>query len=105
VDDAGTQRLILVSRETTNPTGVVVANSASTASVCYLTAPSYSSTRGLKFFSNFAGTKYQSFDTSTTGAPAGTVGWDVLTPSDGSFTIPIGVTQAAIVTFGVAKGC
>jgi hypothetical protein len=105
VDGAGTQRLILVSRETTNPSGIVVANSASTASVCYLTAPSYSSTRGLKIFSNFAGTKYQSFDTSTTGAPTGTAGWDVLTPTDGSFTIPMGITQAAIVTFGVSTGC
>jgi hypothetical protein len=105
VDGAGTQRLILVSRETKNPSGIVVANSASTASVCYLAAPSYSSTRGLKIFSNFAGTKYQSFDTSTTGAPTGTAGWDVLTPTDGSFTIPMGITQAAIVTFGVSTGC
>jgi hypothetical protein len=104
-DGAGTQRLILVSRDTTNSANVVVANSASTASVCYLTAPSYSSTRGLKIFSNFAGTRYQSFDTSTAGAPTGTVGWDVLTPGDGSFTIPIDVTEAAIVTFGVSTGC
>jgi hypothetical protein len=29
----------------------------------------------------------------------------VLTPTDGSFTIPMGITQAAIVTFGVSTGC
>jgi hypothetical protein len=105
VDGAGTERLLLVNRDIANGAQVVVARSASTASVCYLEAPSYKSTRGLKIFSNFAGTRYQTFDTSTDGSPTGTVGWDVLTPNDGSFTIPIGATQAAIVTFGVSTGC
>jgi hypothetical protein len=105
VDGAGTERLIMVNRDIANGAQVVVAQSASTASVCYLEAPSYSSTSGLKIFSNFAGTTYQSFDTSTDGSPTGTVGWDVLTPNDGSFTIPMGATQAAIVTFGVSTGC
>jgi hypothetical protein len=105
VDGAGTERLIMVNRDTANSAQVVVAQSASTASVCYLEAPSYSSTSGLKIFSNFAGTQYQTFDTSTDGSPMGTVGWDVLTPNDGSFTVPIGATQAAIVTFGVSTGC
>jgi hypothetical protein len=105
VDGAGTERMLLVNRDIANGAQVVVAQSASTASVCYLEAPSYRSTSGLKIFSNFAGTTYQTFDTSTDGTPTGTVGWDVLTPSDGSFTIPIGATQAAIVTFGVSTGC
>jgi hypothetical protein len=105
VDGAGTERLIMVNRDTANGAQVVVAQSASTASVCYLEAPSYSSTSGLKIFSNFAGTTYQTFDTSTDGSPTGTVGWDVLTPNDGSFTIPIGAAQAAIVTFGLSTGC
>jgi hypothetical protein len=105
VDGAGTERLILVNRDIANSAQVVVDQSASTASVCYLEAPSYSSTSGLKIFSNFAGTTYQTFDTSTDGSPTGTVGWDVLTPNDGSFEIPIGPTQAAIVTFGVPTGC
>jgi hypothetical protein len=105
VDGAGTERLVLVNRDTANSASVVVARSASTASVCYLEAASYTSTRGLKVFSNFAGTTYQTFDTSTDGWPMGTVGWDVLTPNDGSFTIPIGPTQAAIVTFGASTGC
>jgi hypothetical protein len=105
VDGAGTERLILVNRDTANSAPVVVARSASTASVCYLEAPSYKSTDGLKIFSNFSGTTYQTFDTSTDGSPTGTVGWDVLTPNDGSFTIPMGATQAAIVTFGVSTGC
>jgi hypothetical protein len=105
VDGAGTQRLIVVNRDTTNGANVTVANGASIASVCYLTAPSHSSTRGLKIFSNADGTKYQTFDTSTTGAPTGTVGWDVLTPTGGTFTIPMGIAQAAIVTFGVSTGC
>jgi hypothetical protein len=105
VDGAGTERLVLVNRDTANSAPVVVARSASTASVCYLEAASYKSTRGLKIFSNFAGTTYQTFDTSTDGSPTGTVGWDVLTPNDGSFTIPMGPTQAAIVTFGASTGC
>jgi len=105
VDGASTERLIMVNRDTANGAQVVVAQSASTASVCYMEAPSYSSTSGLKIFSNFAGTTYQTFDTSTDGSPTGTVGWDVLTPNDGSFEIPIGPTQAAIVTFGVSTGC
>jgi hypothetical protein len=105
VDGAGTERLIMVNRDIANGAQVVVAQSASTASVCYLEAPSYSSTSGLKIFSDFAGTTYQTFDTSTDGSPTGTVGWDVLTPNDGSFTIPMGATQAAIVTFGVSTGC
>jgi hypothetical protein len=105
VDGAGTERLILVNRDSANGAQVAVARNASTASVCYLEAPSYKSMRGLKIFSNFAGTTYQTFDTSTDGSPTGTVGWDVLTPNDGSFTIPIGPTQAAIVTFGVSTGC
>jgi hypothetical protein len=105
VDGARTERLIMVNRDTANGAQVVVAQSASTASVCYLEAPSYSSTSGLKIFSNFAGTTYQTFDTSTDGSPTGTVGWDVLTPNDGSFTIPMGPTQAAIITFGVSTGC
>jgi hypothetical protein len=105
VDGTGTERLIMVNRDMANGAQVVVAQSASTASVCYLEAPSYSSTSGLKIFSNFAGTTYQTFDTSIDGSPTGTVGWDVLTPNDGSFTIPLGVTEAAIVTFGVSTGC
>jgi hypothetical protein len=105
VDGAGTERLILVNRDTANGAQVVVAQNASTASVCYLQAASYKSTRGLKIFSNFAGTRYQTFDTSTDGSPAGAVGWDVLTAKDGSFTIPMGAAQAAIVTFGVSTGC
>jgi hypothetical protein len=105
VDGAGTERLIMVNRDIANGAQVVVAQSASTASVCYLEAPSYNSTSGLKIFSNFAGTTYQTFDTSTDGSPTGTVGWDVLTPNDGSFTIAIGAAQAAIVTFGVSTGC
>jgi hypothetical protein len=105
VDGAGTERLIMVNHDIANGAQVVVAQSASTASVCYLEAPSYGSTSGLKIFSNFAGTTYQTFDSSTDGLPTGTVGWDVLTPSDGSFEIPIGPTQAAIVTFGVSTGC
>jgi hypothetical protein len=105
VDGVGTERLIMVNRDIANGAQVVVAQSASTASVCYLEAPSYSSMRGLKIFSNFAGTTYQTFDTSTEGSPTGTVGWDVLTPNNASFTIPIGPTQAAIVTFGVSTGC
>ncbi len=105
VDGTGTERLILLNRDIANTAQVVVSRSATIASVCYLEAPSYSSTSGLKIFSNFAGTTYQTFDTSTDGSPTGTVGWDVLTSSDGSFTIPIGATQAAIVTFGVSTGC
>jgi hypothetical protein len=105
VDGDGIVRLIMVNRDTTSGAQVVVAQSTSTASVCYLEAPSYSSTSGLKIFSNFAGTTYQTFDTSTDGSPTGTIGWDVLTPNDGSFEIPIGPTQAAIVTFGVSTGC
>jgi hypothetical protein len=105
VDGAGTERLLLVNRDMANGAQVVVAQSASTASVCYLEAASYTSTSGLKIFSNFAGTTYQTFDTSTDGSPVGTVGWDVLTPNNGSFTIPMGPTQAAIVTFGVSTGC
>jgi hypothetical protein len=105
VDGAGTERLIMVNRDIANGAQVVVAQSASTASVCYLEAPSYSSTSGLKIFSNFEGTTYQTFDSSTDGSPTGTVGWDVLTPNDGSFTIPMRATQAAIVTFGVSNGC
>jgi hypothetical protein len=105
VDGASTERLLLVNRDIANGAQVVVAQSASTASVCYLEAPSYESMRGLKIFSNFAGTHYQTFDTSTDGSPTGTIGWDVLTPNKGSFTIPIGATQAAIVTFGVSTGC
>jgi hypothetical protein len=105
VDGAGTERLIMVNHDIANGAHVGVAQKAPTASVCYLEAPSYGSTSGLKIFSNFAGTTYQTFDTSTDGSPTGTVGWDVLTPNDGSFTIPIGATQAAIVTFGVSTGC
>jgi hypothetical protein len=105
VDSAGTERLILVNRDVANSAQVVVAQSSTAASVCYLEAPSYKSTRGLKIFSNFVGTSYQTFDISTDGSPTGSVGWDVLTPNDGSFTIPIGAPQAAIVTFGVSTGC
>jgi hypothetical protein len=105
VDSASTERLIMVNRDIANGAQVVVAQTASTASVCYLEAASYSSTSGLKVFSNFAGTTYQTFDTSTDGSPTGMIGWDVLTPNDGSFEIPIGPTQAAIVTFGVSTGC
>ena len=105
VDGAGTERLIMANRDIANGAQVVIAQSASTASVCYLEAPSYSSTNGLKIFSNFAGTTYQTFDTSTDGSPTGTAGWDVLMPNDGSFTIPIAAAQAAIVTFGVSTGC
>jgi hypothetical protein len=105
VDGAGTERLILVNRDTANGAQMVVAQNASTASVCYLQAASYKSTRGLKIFSNFAGTRYQTFDTSTDGSPTGAVGWDMLTAKDGSFTIPMGAAQAAIVTFGVSTGC
>ena len=105
VDGAGTERLMMVNRDIANGAQVVVAQSASTASVCYLEAASYSSISGLKIFSNFAGTTYQTFDTSTDGSPTGTIGWDVLTPNDGSFQIPMGPTQAAIVTFGVSTGC
>jgi hypothetical protein len=105
VDGTGTERLILLNRDIANTAQVVVSRSATIASVCYLEAPSYSSTSGLKIFSNFAGTTYQTFDTSTDGSPTGTVGWDVLTSSDGSFTIPMDATQAAIVTFGVSTGC
>jgi hypothetical protein len=105
VDGSGTRRLILVSRDTLNSATIAIANSASVASVCYLTAPSYHSTGGVKIFSNYAGTHYQTFDTSTTGHPTGTLGWDVLTPTDGVFTIPIDITQAAIVTLGLSTGC
>ncbi len=45
VDGAGTERLIMVNRDTANGAQVVVAQSASTASVCYLEAPSYKSTQ------------------------------------------------------------
>jgi hypothetical protein len=105
VDGAGTERLLLVNRDIANGAQVVVTQSASTASVCYLQASSYKAMRGLKIFSNFAGTRYQTFDNSTDGSPTGAIGWDVLTPNNGSFTIPIGATQAAIVTFGVSTGC
>jgi hypothetical protein len=105
VDGAGTERLILTNRDIVKSAQVVVAQSTSTASVCYLQAASYKSTSGLKIFSNLEGTKYQTFDSSTDGLPKGDVGWDVLAPADGYFTIPIGATQAAIVTFGVSTGC
>jgi hypothetical protein len=105
VDGTGTERLILLNRDIANSAHVVVSRSATIASVCYLEAPSYNSTGGLKIFSNFAGTTYETFDTSTDGSPTGTAGWDVLTPNHGSFTVPMDATQAAIVTFGVSTGC
>jgi hypothetical protein len=105
VDSGGVQRLLVVNRDTTNSGNVVIANGATTASACYLTAPSFSSTSGLQIFSNFAGTTSQSFDASTTGAPTGSIGWDVITPSAGSFTVPMGTAQAMILTFGSSTGC
>jgi hypothetical protein len=105
VDGSGVQRMIVVNRDTTTSGNVIVTNAASTASVCYLSAPLLSSVSGLKIFANAAGTTYQSFDTSTTGAPSGTVGFDVLTPSGGQFTFPMTTAQAAIVKFGSSSGC
>jgi hypothetical protein len=59
-DTGGVYRLSLVNLDQNNSGNVVVANAASTASVCYLSAPSFTSQTGI----TFAG---QTFDGSTTG--------------------------------------
>lgn len=105
VDSGSNQRLIVVNRDTTNSGNVIVANAASTASVCYLSAPAFSSLSGVQVFANAAGSTFQSFESSTTGAPTGSAGFDVLTPSAGSFTFPMTTAQAAIVKFGSSSGC
>ena len=97
-DTSGNYRLALVNLDQGNSGNVVVSNAASTASVCYLSAPSYSSTTGV----SFAG---QTFDGSTEGTIQGTAGYTTLRPRGGVFTIPMAITQAAIVRFGVSKGC
>jgi hypothetical protein len=105
VDGSNNQRLIVVNRDTTNSGNILVANAASTASVCYLSAPALSSLSGVQVFANAAGSTFQSFESSTTGAPTGTAGFDVLTPSAGSFTFPMTTAQAAIVKFGSWTDC
>jgi hypothetical protein len=97
-DTGGVYRLSLVNLDQVNSGNVVVSNAASTASVCYLSAPSWSSQTGI----TFAG---QTFDGSTTGTIQGTASYTTLTPSGGVFTIPMAVTQAAIVRFGASTGC
>jgi hypothetical protein len=97
-DTSGNYRLSLVNLDQANSGNVVVSNAASTASVCYLSAPSFTSQTGI----TFAG---QTFDGSTTGTIQGTASYTTLTPSGGVFTIPMAVTQAAIVRFGVNSGC
>jgi hypothetical protein len=105
LDGGNNQRLIVVNRETTKSGNIIVAGTATTASVCYLTAPAFSSLSGVQVFGNYAGTRFQSFESSTAGAPTGTPGFDVLTPSGGSFTFPMKTAQAAIVKFGSSSGC
>jgi hypothetical protein len=97
-DTSGNYRLALVNLDEVNAGNVVVSNPASTASVCYLSAPSYRSTSGVRF----AG---QTFDGSTDGTIQGTASYTTLTPSGGVFKIPMAITQAAIVRFGVSSGC
>lgn len=105
VDGQNNQRMIVVNRDTSNSGNIVVTNAASTASVCYLSAPAFSSLSGVKVFSNAAGSTFQSYESSTTGAPTGSVGFDVITPSAGSFTFPMTTAQAAIIKFGSSSGC
>lgn len=105
VDSGSNQRLIVVNRDIANSGTMIVNSAATTASVCYLTAPSFTALSGVKVFSNAAGTTSQSFESSTTGAPTGTAGFDVLTPSTGQFTFPMTTAQAAIVKFGSSTGC
>lgn len=97
-DTGGVYRLSLVNLDQVNSGNVVVSNAASTASVCYLSAPSFTSQTGV----TFAG---QTFDGSTTGTIKGTASYTTLVPSGGVFTIPMAVTQAAIVRFGASTGC
>ena len=97
-DTSGVYRLSLVNLDEVHGGNVVVSNAAATASVCYLSAPSFTSTSGV----TFAG---QTFDGSTTGTIQGAASYTTLTPSGGVFTIPMAVTQAAIVRFGVSSGC
>jgi hypothetical protein len=97
-DTTGNVRLSLVNLDENNSGNVVVSNAASTASVCYLSAPSFASKTGV----TFAG---QTFDGTTTGAIQGTASSTTLIPSGGVFTIPMAITQAAIVRFGVSSGC
>lgn len=97
-DTSGVYRLALANLDQTNSGSVVVSNTATTASVCYLSAPSYTSNTGV----TFAG---QTFDGSTTGTIQGTASYTTLTPSGGVFTIPMAITQAAIVRFGASTGC
>lgn len=105
VDGQNNQRMIVVNRDTSNSGNIVVTNAASTASVCYLSAPAFSSLSGVKVFANAAGSTFLSYESSTTGAPAGTPGFDVITPSAGSFTFPMTTAQAAIIKFGSSSGC
>ncbi len=97
-DTSGTYRLALVNLDQVNSGNVVVANPASKASVCYLSAPSYKSTTGV----SFAG---QTFDGSTDGKIQGSARYIELMPVGGVFAIPMATTQAAIVRFGVSSGC
>jgi hypothetical protein len=97
-DTSGNYRLALVNLDEADTGNVVFSNAASTASVCYLSAPSYTSTTGV----SFAG---QTFDGSRDGTIRGTATYKTLTPRGGVFTIPMGITQAAIVRFGVSSGC
>lgn len=105
VDSGNVTRLVVLNKDTTNSGNIVIANAASTASVCYLTGPALTSLKGVTVFANFANSTSQNFDTSTNGLPTGTVGFDVITPSAGSFTFPMGTAQAAILTFGSSTGC
>lgn len=101
-NQAGTQRLVLVSTDETNSGNVIVANAASTASACYLSNSSSPSWTGGYTTETLAG---QTFNGSTTGVITGTTSYTTLTPSAGVFTIPLAVAQAVIVKLGSSAGC
>jgi hypothetical protein len=94
VDKTGVERMTLVNLDEVNSGNVsVTPNSTySSATVCYLTASSYTNTNGVTLCG-------QTFDGSTNGAIQGTVSYTTITPSGGVYAIPLAVTQAAIVKF------
>lgn len=98
VDTNGVERLTVLNLDEKNAGSVNIANSNRTASVCYLSAPSFESASGV----TFAG---QTFDGSATGKISGNPNYTVLRAHGGIFTIPIHATQAAIVRFGASGGC
>jgi hypothetical protein len=102
IDNTGTERLVIDNLDEANSGNVTVGNPASIASVCYLSNSAIPSYRGLAATTTFAG---QTFAGSKDGTIQGTASYTTLTPSAGVFSIPMAITQAAIVRFGVSTGC